>query len=207
MAPETAAGVALNTIEVRLARGILALNRFLMMLQNKRMPVAEVKVDGGAGGTWITVGLDCPEETARRYATLLENLEDVEGIRFSGAAQAGRRGASVDYNGRRFASVENSATGEVGPETVFTYHQDGDVVWATYEGGAVRFGTLIATADERGNLDARYGHVNESGEIMTGECRSTPEVLPDGRIRLHEDWRWTSGDLSSGASIVEEIGE
>jgi hypothetical protein len=40
---------------------------------------------------------------------------------------------------------------------------------------------------------------------MTGICRSTPEILPDGRIRLHEKWQWTSGDRSSGESIVEEI--
>lgn len=51
----------------------------------------------------------------------------------------------------------------------------------------------------------RYQHVNAEGELMTGICRSTPEVLADGRIRLHEKWRWTSGDLSSGESIIEEV--
>jgi hypothetical protein len=40
---------------------------------------------------------------------------------------------------------------------------------------------------------------------MTGRCHSIPEQLSDGRIRLHEQWQWTSGDLSSGESIVEEI--
>lgn len=40
---------------------------------------------------------------------------------------------------------------------------------------------------------------------MTGICRSTPEILEDGRIRLHEEWIWTSGDQSSGKSIIEEI--
>ena len=34
------ADTALNPIEVRLTGGMLALNRFLMTLQNKRMPVA-----------------------------------------------------------------------------------------------------------------------------------------------------------------------
>ena len=111
----------------------------------------------------------------------------------------------VDLEGRRFGSVENSASGEVGPETVFEYHQRDEVVWATYSGGAVRFGTLMATSDGDGVLDARYGHVNISGDLMTGECRSTPEVLGDGRIRLYEAWRWTSGDRSSGRSVVEEI--
>jgi len=206
MAPE-ATGVASSTVRVRLAAGILALNRFMMTLQNKRMPVATLRVNANAEGTSIELGLDCPEETARRYAVLLENMEDVRELHFSATAPEGRSENSIDYDGRRFRSVENSDTGEVGPETVFGYRQDGDVVSATYEGGDVRFGTLIATADGEGNLDARYGHVNASGEIMTGECRSMPEVLPDGRIRLHEEWRWTSGDRSSGRSVVEEIGE
>ena len=207
-ATEPLTGADLNTIGVRIAGGMLALNRFLMTLQSKRMPVAEIKAVGDKDGTSITVGLDCPPETARRYATLLEGLEDVEDIRFSEAGQGGRQdGLSVGYDGRRFRSVENSSTGEVGPETVFYYRQREDLIWATYEGGTVRFGTLVGTADAEGRLDARYAHVNRSGELMTGECRSTPERLPDGRLRLHEEWRWTSGDRSSGTSVVEEIGE
>jgi hypothetical protein len=206
MAPE-ATGVASSSVKVRLAAGILALNRFMMTLQNKRMPVSDIRVDADAGGTRIELGFDCPEESARRYAVLLENMEDVEELHFAAPEPEGRGGASVSYEGRRFRSVENSASGEVGPETVFAYRQDGDVVSATYEGGGVRSGVLIATADPEGNLDARYAHVNEAGDLMTGECRTTPEVLPDGRLRLHEEWRWTSGDGSSGRSVVEEIGD
>ncbi|MEO7674414.1 MAG: n-acetylglutamate synthase, partial [Pyrinomonadaceae bacterium] len=56
-----------------------------------------------------------------------------------------------------------------------------------------------------GTLDIRYQHSTRRGELMTGECVSTPESLPDGRIRLKEQWRWTCGDLSSGESIIEEI--
>jgi hypothetical protein len=206
MAPE-ATGVASSTVRVRLAAGILALNRFMMTLQNKRMPVADIRVDASAEGTGIKLGFDCPEETARRYAVLLENMEDVEELHFSGSAPDGRKESPVGYDGRRFRSVENSETGEVGPETVFNYGQDGDVVSATYGGGDVRSGVLIATVDGEGNLDARYAHVNASGELMTGECRTAPERLPDGRFRLHEEWRWTSGDRSPGRSVVEEIGD
>ena len=110
-----------------------------------------------------------------------------------------------DYNNRFFAPVSNTENGEVDSSTVFHYRQAGDIVWATYEGGDIRFGTLIATADEAGRLDMRYSHVNRRGELMTGRCESTPEVLPDGRLRLRERWRWTSGDGSGGESVVEEI--
>ena len=75
---------ALNPIEVRLRSGMLVLNRFLMTLQNKRMPVASFTVGTDGGGMRATILLDCPPETARRYATLLSGLEDVEEIEMSG---------------------------------------------------------------------------------------------------------------------------
>lgn len=111
----------------------------------------------------------------------------------------------IDYDGRCFRSVENTANGEVSGATTFEYHQHGDIVWATYEGGGVAFGTLVAAADDAGVLDMRYSHVNDAGDLRTGVCRSTPEVLADGRLRLHERWRWTCGDDSEGTSILEEV--
>ena len=75
---------ALNPIEVRLRSGMLVLNRFLMTLQNKRMPVASFTVGTDGGGMRATILLDCPPETARRYATLLSGLEDVEEIEMPG---------------------------------------------------------------------------------------------------------------------------
>lgn len=113
----------------------------------------------------------------------------------------------INYHDRRFQSAANTPNGEVGAGTIFHYRQEGNIVWATYEGGEIVKGSLIATVAAGGALDMRYHHVNRAGEIMTGECRSTPEILPDGRLRLHESWRWTSGDRSSGTSIVEEIAD
>ncbi len=111
----------------------------------------------------------------------------------------------INYHDRFLISMSNSVSGEVGADTVFHYRQHGAVVWATYEGGQIQFGTLVATVKDDGALDMRYQHVNQDGELMTGNCRSTPELLPDGRLRLHESWQWTSGDGSRGESIIEEI--
>jgi hypothetical protein len=111
----------------------------------------------------------------------------------------------INYDDRRFVSVSNSGSGEVDSATVFHYHQEGRLVWATYRGGAIRFGSLIAKVEEGDCLDMRYQHCNIAGELMTGKCRSTPEILPDGRLRVHEVWQWTSGDFSQGESVIEEI--
>ena len=109
------------------------------------------------------------------------------------------------YNNKTFRSVSNTSNGEVSGETVFHYHQQDQLVWAEYSGGSIVKGFLIATVQPDNCLDMRYEHVNTQGELMTGRCHSTPEHLFDGRIRLHERWQWTSGDGSSGESIVDEI--
>jgi hypothetical protein len=111
----------------------------------------------------------------------------------------------ISYDNRRFRSVQNSGTGEVGGDTVFQYRQAGDVVWAEYSGGDILRGHLIARCDNFGELDVRYHHMNIRGVLMTGVCTSSPEILADDRIRLHERWQWTSGDLSSGESVIEEV--
>ncbi len=111
----------------------------------------------------------------------------------------------INLNNKKFSSVDTSDNGEVSGATMFSYYQEGDVVWADYSGGSIKKGHLIATMNGTGKLDMRYHHVNVQGKLMTGECISTPEILPDGRIRFYESWRWTSGDLSAGESIVEEV--
>lgn len=111
----------------------------------------------------------------------------------------------MDYHNKKFRAVDNSANGEVESETTFHYRQKGDVFWATYEGQKIVMGTITGKVGEKGKLEFTYQHINTEGEFRTGYCKSRPEVLPNGRIRLREKWKWTCGDFSEGTSIVEEI--
>lgn len=111
----------------------------------------------------------------------------------------------INYHNRIFRSLSNTDNGEVSGNTIFSYKQQGNVVTACYGGGSILNGHLIATVGANGVLNMRYHHVNTSGELMTGVCVSTPEVLPTGKVRLHEKWQWTSGDQSKGESVIEEI--
>jgi len=74
----------MNTMEVRFTGGMLALNRLLMTLQNKRMPVAGFtlarEAAGNSGGMRATILLECPPEPALRYTALISALEDVSEV-------------------------------------------------------------------------------------------------------------------------------
>ena len=112
----------------------------------------------------------------------------------------------MNYNleGKKFRSVSNTGSGEVSGDTVFHYHQDGNIVWADYEGGDIVKGHLIANVLTSGQLDMRYHHINRRGEIMLGKCLSTPTLMSDGKLRFSEEWEWLSGDMSSGQSEIVE---
>ena len=111
----------------------------------------------------------------------------------------------MNYHNKKFKPVNNTDNAETSEDTVFLYQQNGRILTSEYSGGQIVKGHLIGLVDEEGNIDMRYHQVNSNGELMTGVCRSRPEVLGNGRIRLLEEWQWTSGDKSRGESILEEI--
>ncbi|MGG3466132.1 n-acetylglutamate synthase [Neobacillus pocheonensis] len=111
----------------------------------------------------------------------------------------------INYNGRTFVSIENTANGEVSSKTSFRYKQEGNIISATYSGGEIVKGFLIGIVNGDGCLEFRYNHVNTKNEIRGGECVSTPEILADGRIRLNEKWKWLDTEEAEGSSMIEEI--
>lgn len=110
-----------------------------------------------------------------------------------------------NLDGKQFAGVINTASGEVDQRTQFTYHQNANIVWAEYSGGEVLKGQLVAKIRENGLLDMHYQHINTSGKIMTGKCTSEVEKLADGRLKLKKRWQWLCPPYSAGYSEVIEV--
>ncbi|MEM6265481.1 MAG: n-acetylglutamate synthase [Bacteroidota bacterium] len=111
----------------------------------------------------------------------------------------------MNYHNKTFRPIQNSSNGEVTEETLFEYKQEGNILPCTYQGDRIIKGHLIGVVDQAGNIDMRYHQVNQNGSIMTGICHSTPKVMKNGKLRLYENWQWTSGDKSKGTSILEEV--
>ena len=128
MAPEIAPDseentVPLNTLEVRVTGGMLALYRFLMTLQNKRMPVAGFTLGRDGEGMRATILLDCAPEMARRYTMLLSNLEDVqevtpadEGLEVALLKTNGEWRESAGRNGVEAHESDGTVVASGGPE-------------------------------------------------------------------------------------------
>jgi len=111
----------------------------------------------------------------------------------------------LNYNNRTFRPISNSENGEVSDDKMFHYKQVGNVLTCEYARKNATKGHLIGLVDSEGNIEMRYHPLNAKVEWMTGVCFSNPEIMKNGKIRLHETWQWTSGDLSKGSSVLEEV--
>ncbi len=106
----------------------------------------------------------------------------------------------INYEGRRFRATHH------GPEgSVTTYHQDGDLLWADFAGDGVRRGSLSGRCADDGVLEFAYSMVLVDGRVVAGRCRSTPERLDDGRVRLHETWQRFAPYPATGVAVLEEV--
>ena len=101
----------------------------------------------------------------------------------------------MDYDGRKFVPKMNSENGEVSEQTLFLYHQNGSLLWAEYSGGDILKGSLKGSVSDNGELDFVYHHMNRDMKVKTGKCHSVPTVMENGKIKLSEQWEWTSGDF------------
>lgn len=108
----------------------------------------------------------------------------------------------IDYDGRRFRPVTDQPSED---GTVAVYRQSGDLLWAEFSGGHTRRGSLCGLCAEDGTLEFAYTMVRTTGEVISGRCVSTPEILADGRIRLHEQWERFGPHAATGVSQIEEV--
>lgn len=111
----------------------------------------------------------------------------------------------INYHNKRFRVLKNSPNGETSTTTIFTYQQKGTILSCTYSDDAIKTGHLLGIVNEQGIISMSYHQINNKGELVYGTCTSTPEILANGKIRLHESWQWTSGDTSKGTSVLEEL--
>ena len=116
-------------------------------------------------------------------------------------SQAVPEAASLD--GRSVFVPARAGDDRPGAGAMFLYTESADLVHATYSGGRVRLGYRVGT--RHGNyVQFRWAEVLVTGESRGGQADARLEVLPDGRVRLHEIW--SADGLTRGSRRAEGIG-
>ena len=111
----------------------------------------------------------------------------------------------IDLDDKRFGLVVNSKNGEVSSDTLFFFHQEGDLVTAEYYFGSIRYGKIIAKQHENNDLEMVYQCLTNDGELKAGSAYAKVSKNKEEKIQLDLNWQWLNGDKSSGTSTYLEI--
>ena len=111
----------------------------------------------------------------------------------------------INYNNKKFKVISNSNNGEVSANLIFHYFQKEQIVTCNYSDATILEGHILGIVNLDGSIDIHYHQINIKNELKAGVCFSTPKLLPNGKIQIHEKWQWTSGDNSKGFTILEEL--
>jgi hypothetical protein len=105
---------------------------------------------------------------------------------------------------KRFVTTGNEH-GVSGADTVFHYWMDGRVITGTYRGGRIREGHLVGRVIDAERIETLYHCVTTDDELLAGWSRGVVSADESGRVHLHFDWAWFTGDQSGGVSSYVEL--
>lgn len=124
----------------------------------------------------------------------------------SGAARAQAAGMEkgLKFSGVIMRVVANADDSAVSAETTFLFEQGGDVFSARYRGGEIVDGYLIGRLTSEAQFLFRYVQADRGGNLDAGVSTGSVTTLPDGRLRLVEDYEWLTRP-GRGQNVLEEI--
>ncbi|GAA4617016.1 hypothetical protein GCM10023195_75830 [Actinoallomurus liliacearum] len=110
-----------------------------------------------------------------------------------------------NLDGRRFVMVSSTAS-RVDPDspTQFVYQEADGVIWGSYDGDTVAHGRFVGTRQDD-QIELNYVHLTKGGPSpVAGRSTSRIEALPDGRLKLVEEFQF-EGDDTPQVSVCEEL--
>ena len=106
----------------------------------------------------------------------------------------------MNLAGVTFRAVANSENGSLNTQTEMRFTRDDGIVVASYDGGTIAVGHVLGKRLGEDELEMLYQGATTAGDVQAGTAHATFSLDEEGRVRMHLDWRWLTGDGSSGRS-------
>ena len=111
---------------------------------------------------------------------------------------------NINFNNKKFILLENSKSGTVNSNTIFTYEQSGNLVTANYQGGVIKYGKIIAHK-KKDELFMLYQCISIENELKAGKAIAKISLTKNNKIKLKLNWKWLTDDFSTGTSEYIEL--
>lgn len=109
----------------------------------------------------------------------------------------------VNFNNKIFYLQSNSVNGTSNSNTIFHYKQEANLVTATFSGGNVIYGSIVALHNDS-ILEMAYQMLTVTKELKSGKAVAQISVTEDNKIQLTLDWVWLIEGNVRGESIYKE---
>ncbi len=108
-----------------------------------------------------------------------------------------------NFHKKQFAVIQNDgADVEVNVDTLFNFYQNGELLYAEYKGGKVKYGEIFGLI-ENDTIHFYYSQVNFEGGKNAGSSKDEIKVLPNNKLQLIDKWEWENKS-GQGLCIMEE---
>jgi hypothetical protein len=109
----------------------------------------------------------------------------------------------MNLDGLSFQVHATASVGVVSAETRLHLVQQGSRIFGRYEGGSIVRGCLVGQVSGH-MLTFRYVQHELEGSIHGGRSTCLLEILPDGRLQIHEHFTWATRE-GSGINVFEQV--
>jgi hypothetical protein len=113
----------------------------------------------------------------------------------------------VNLAGMTFRAVSNSKNGHLNSETEMRFTADDGIVVGTYGGGTIVVGHVLGKRTSATELEVLYHGATTDGTQSAGTAHATFSPDSEGRLHMHLDWQWLTGDRSKGQSEWILVGQ
>lgn len=113
--------------------------------------------------------------------------------------------ATFNLNQKRFHPLSNSQLGTVNSNTIFDYTEYNGIVRATYHGGTILSGHILAQWQGDSCLKMLYHCLTIDQELKAGQATARLSRTKDGLIHMDLEWEWLGDNKGTGVSHYIEI--
>ncbi len=109
----------------------------------------------------------------------------------------------ISLDGLMMNAVESDENGVINQNTIFRFRQEGQKVYAEYQGGRVDQGYLVGIRTASG-LQFRYCQLESDGSLNGGLSNCEIVSGPNNKIQIIEKFQWHSRP-GGGRNVIQEM--
>lgn len=123
----------------------------------------------------------------------------------TGSVFASDQSDAIILDGIKMNVIQTAENGVVNHETIFSFSQKDDIVFAEYQGGKISKGFLVGKLSFQNQLEFCYCQLQVDGKLDNGVSTCQLYKNENEKITLTEHFEWKSRPGEFGTNVFQEL--